>query len=350
MSRPLPPLVTLEEHFFSAASLASAPDSASYSEQLKHLPGLLDKLTDLGTSRLQSMDENAITLQVISHGPTSPVLDAQDCRAANLQLHEACVANPTRFAGFATLPMANPDAAAKELAYCIEELGFVGALIDNHIDDGTTYEGPEYRSFWYTVQSLGVPVYIHPTWPTDAMRNAIFPNFDTSTALAKGAMDSLLASSWNWHSDVALHIFKLFAGGVFDRYPRLKIVIGHFGEMIPYMLDRISQLSPRWGDRQRSFRTVYDENIWITTSGVWSLDPLRCILGNTKKDRILYSVDYPFAKNESGKKWLEELRESGLVTEEEFEMIAYKNSEKLLGLRVKLKEETEGGDGDAEGQ
>lgn len=155
-------------------------------------------------------------------------------------------------------------------------------------------------------------------------------------------MDSLLASSWNWHSEVALHVFKLFAAGLFDRFPRLKIVIGHFGEMIPFMLQRLEQLSPRWGERQRNFRIVYDENLWITTSGVWSLDPLRCILANTRKERILFSVDYPFARNEWGKKWMEDLRESGLVTEEELLMIAYKNAEKLLGLRVMTGDESDG--------
>lgn len=144
-----------------------------------------------------------------------------------------------------------------------------------------------------------------------------------------------MASSWSWHSDVALHVFKLFAAGVFDRYPRLKIVVGHFGEMIPFMLARIEMLSKRWGERKRSFREVYDENLWITVSGVWSLDPLATILRNTKKERILFSVDYPFARNEWGKKWMEELCESGMCNQKTVDMIGYLNAEKLLGVRVR---------------
>ena len=220
-----PFLITLEEHFFSKASL-EGPSSERYSEQIKGIPGLLDKLKDLGPLRLESMNENSISMQVISHGPTQPTLSPEDCRLANVQLHDAiCATTETRerFAGFAVLPMADPDEAAKELAYCVEELGFVGALIDNHAS-GVTYEGPEYRSFWYTVQSLGVPIYIHPTWSTDQQRRGVFPDVtadgngtgtDEATTLSEGAVNSLMASSWNWHSDVALHIFKLFAGGVF---------------------------------------------------------------------------------------------------------------------------------------
>lgn len=344
-----PPLIGLEEHFFSTAVLNS-PSADLYTEQFKSIPGLLDKLKDLGSLRLQLMNESQITMQVISHGPSQPSLSPSDCRAANTQLHEAICATAetrARFAGFATLPMAEPDEAAKELAYCVEELGFVGALIDNHVS-GTTYEGPTYRSFWYTVQSLGVPIYIHPTWATDQQRLGVFPDLkpdgsgtsagvDNATVLNSSAVNSLMSSSWNWHSDVALHVFKLFAAGVFDRFPRLKIVVGHFGEMIPYMLDRTIMLSPRWNNPplQRNFKTVYDENLWITTSGVWSLDPLRCMLGNTKKERILFSVDYPFARNEWGKKWMDDLIESGLCDEETIHMIGYKNAEKLLGVRVR---------------
>lgn len=348
-----PPLITLEEHFFSTAA-AAAPSSQRYEEQLKNIPGLLDKLKDLGPLRLESMNKSDITMQVISHGPTQPTLSPSDARAANEQLHEAiCASSETRerFAGFAVLPMADPDEAAKEVAHCVEELGFVGALIDNHANS-TTYEGPAYRSFWYTVQSLGVPIYIHPTWPTEQQTRGIFPDLkpdgkgtsagtDEATILNGSAVNALMASSWNWHSDVALHVFKLFAAGVFDRFPRLKLIIGHFGEMIPFMLERTNQLSPRWNDPplQRPFKAVYDENLWITTSGVWSLDPLRCMLANTKKDHILFSVDYPFAQNEWGKKWMSDLLDSGLCDQETVDMIGYKNSEKLLGVRVRRKDE-----------
>ena len=106
------------------------------------------------------------------------------------------------------------------------------------------------------------------------------------------------------------------------------------GEMLPFMLDRISQLSPRWGKHQRTFREIYDTNIYITTSGNWSVDPIACILRTTKLDHILYSVDYPFARNEDGLMFMQDLQKSGLVTDEQLEDIAYRNAEKLLGVKA----------------
>lgn len=316
----MPPLITLEEHFFSEAITAST--SSQYSEQLRHVPGLLEKLHDLGASRLRDMDAAQISVQVVSHGPGA--LSPGQCAAANDQLAAAVAAHSGRFAGFAVLPMADPAACVTELTRCVRKLGFVGALVDNHAN-GTYYDGEAYGPFWEAVQDLDVPVYLHPTWPTDAMRTALYSgNFSNSAALSIGT------SGFGWHSDVAMHFLKLFASGLFDRLPRLKIIVGHMGEMLPFMLDRIVILSARWGARDRPFREVWDSNIWITTSGVWSVDPMACILRNTKIDHILYSVDYPFAKNEDGLRFMDELRKSGLVSPEEFEKIAHKNARALL--------------------
>ena len=319
----VPPLIALEEHFISKDALPNF--SGKYSEQLKHVPGLADKLADLGDTRLQNMAAGQISLQIISHGPFghSPT----QCRAANEQLFKAVTAHPTKFAGFATLPMGDPKAAAGELTYAIKELNFVGALLDNHAD-GKNYDGEEYRDFFEVVQELNVPIYFHPTWPSDDMAPRYSGNF------SEGAGLSLGASGFGWHSDVALHLLRLFASGLFDLCPKLKLIIGHFGEMLPFMLGRIEELSPGWGKFERSFKKIWDENIWITTSGVWSLDPMATILRNTKIERILYSVDYPFARNERGLEWIQELEASGMVMTEQLEAIAYKNAEKLLGVKV----------------
>ncbi|KAK9797585.1 hypothetical protein SCARD494_03414 [Seiridium cardinale] len=321
-----PPLITLEEHF-----LAEAAEDVKvlYSEQLGNIPGLADKLSDLGPIRLRSMDESNISIQVISHGPGA--MQAAQCKAANDQLAAAVKAHPDRFAGFAVLPVSNPTESAKELKRCVRELGFVGALIDNR-SGNTYYDGTEYEPLWAAAQELEVPIYLHPTWPTEEQLDLVYTgNFAQSATL------SLSASGWGWHSDVALHILRLFSAGTFDKFPQLKIIAGHMGEMIPFMLHRIIQLSPRWGKRERPFKEVYDTNIWITTSGVWSIDPMATILRNTQIERILYSVDYPFAKNENGLAFMRELEESRFVTKEQLDQIAYKNAEQLLGLKVTKK-------------
>ncbi|KAG9776198.1 amidohydrolase 2, partial [Aureobasidium melanogenum] len=351
---PLPPLITLEEHFISEAMLSSHGDK--YSEQLKHIPGLTEKLADLDTLRLQHMDAGRVSLQIVSHAPGT--ISATQCRSANDQLARAIQhhhhhqqqqqqqdtdTNPNqlhpRLAGFAVLPVSDSGAAcATELRRCIQSLNFVGALIDNHTSTGAYFDSAEYETtLFQTAQDLNVPIYLHPTWPTDAMRAVQYytdPNPNTPSTISSGAMQSIATSGFGWHADVATHILRLFASGLFDRLPRLKIIIGHMGETLPFMLDRIVALSRRWGDRERDFKSVWDTNIYITTSGVWSVDPMACILRNTRIDHILYSVDYPFATNEDGLQFMLELQKSGLVTEEQLEGIAYRNAEKLLGVKV----------------
>jgi predicted TIM-barrel fold metal-dependent hydrolase len=143
---------------------------------------------------------------------------------------------------------------------------------------------------------------------------------------------------WGWHSEVGLHVLRLHAAGAFDKFPRVKIILGHFGEMMPFMLHRIRDQERLSGVRRRPFLQVWDENIWITTSACWSLDPMRCILANTKIDRIMYSIDYPFTTNEEGLKWFQELEQSGLVNPEQLELIGYRNAERLLGVTAPVVE------------
>ncbi|KAL4940843.1 hypothetical protein BDV06DRAFT_230101 [Aspergillus oleicola] len=319
------PIITLEEHFLSRAAISHPnPRTSSF----KSIPTLWSQFTELGPQRIADMDAGHVSLQVISHGPGD--LDAKQCRQTNDQLADAVRAHPGRFAGFAELPMDEPEAAAAELRRTcggeIDGVRFVGALVDSHTESGLYYDVPEFDILWSEATKLDVPIYIHPTWPTEKLVTAYeSPNLPSDVTTA------ILAFGFGWHSDVAIHILRLYAAGVFDRFPKLKIIIGHMGEMIPYMLQRIERVSGRWG-KERSFREVYDNNIWITTSGNWALDPLACILRNTKHDRIMYSVDYPFAKAPDGLKWLQELEESGMVSEEELEDISWKNAAKLLRL------------------
>lgn len=318
-----PPLITLEEHFLSIACGDSL--NALYSEQFKAIPGLEDQLKDLGSLRLSYMDKGAVSLQVISHGPGK--MGPKECGQTNDQLAAAINEHQSRFAGFAALPMADPQAAAEELERTVKEHGFVGALIDCHVD-GAYFDDKAYLAFWRKAEELDVPIYIHPTFPSEDMSPRYKGNFTV------GAGKSLSTSGWGWHNETALSTMRLYAAGVFDACPKLKIIVGHFGEMMPFMLGRINKLSVRWGDMHRKWQQVYDENLWITTSGVWSLDPMRCILANTKVDHILYSVDYPFEKNENGLAWWEEFEKSGLASNEQLDMIAHKNAEKLLRIKA----------------
>lgn len=328
MSAELPPLIALEEHYLSKEFLASDAYPEIYGQRVAHGSALSQQIGDLSDCRIENMTVNGISLQILSHAPGLHSLE--QCRIANDGLSAAVQAHPDRYAAFAVLPVKDPQGCAHELRRCVLDMGFKGALIDNHTVDGKYFTGEAYDAMWQTFQDLDVPCYIHPTWPTKQQMDADFNDQN----MPPGAVFHLSTSTWGWHSDVASHIIKLLAAEVFDRFPRLKIILGHFGEMIPFMLDRIDLFCRRWKKTGRMFKEMWSENIWITTSGVWSIDPLATVLRNTSIDRILFSIDYPFAPNENGRRWMQDLMASGMVDEDGIRKIAFENSKALFGVKA----------------
>ncbi len=319
------PLITLEEHYLSQVVLPYVDANKSYK---RHPPHFLTKLTSLGDERIQEMDRGEITLQVISHAPTtvrapSPAL----CEEANNELAAAISKNPSRLLGFGMLPMCEPKLAAEELSRCVKELGFVGALLDNHLN-GEFYDDEKFWPVFERAEELDVPLYLHPTYASDAMMEDYKGNYPESVA---GALSS---HGWGWHTETGLHFLKLWCAGVFDKFKGLKIVIGHMGEMLPFQLDRIVPMSRMWGERERGLRQCWRESVWVTTSGMFSSSPLRCLLDMTAEGHVLLSVDYPFSTNEQGRDFVEEVRKSGLMSQEQLEGFAHGNAEKLLKVKV----------------
>lgn len=275
------------------------------------------------------VEERTLILDAFIGSPS-----AENCRAGNDELAQSISKSgqPARFAAFAVLPCSDAAGSADELERTVSSLGFVGALIDNHVN-GKHFDSAEYDVLWAKACELDVPIYLHPTWPSARMAEEFMGAYPEQVGFSLGAF------GWGWHGDVGLHILKLFSANVFDRFPTLKIIIGHMGEMLPFVLERCYDMSTRpvvgWGPHERPLRQVWDENIWITTSGAWSLAPMKCVLDNTKVERIMYSVDYPFESNEKGREWFEQLEASGLLTSEQLEMVAHGNAERLLKVRVK---------------
>ena len=323
------PLITLEEHYLSkAARVAVSDDELGL---LEFPPKVASNLMDLGAQRIRDMDEGGVTIQVISHNPAFgfPKLDV--CQAANNQLHQAAKESVNRFAGFAFLPMNQPQDAVLELRRTVKELGFVGALVSNHAE-GRSFDDEFFWPVFECAQYLDVPIYIHPTYPTAEQAKQYDGNYTKQAALA------LSSYIWGWHSDCGLHFFKLFLSGLFDQFPKLKIILGHMGEAVPFMLDRFewfeTLLGAKLGTRKRQMREVWDTNVWVTTSGMFSIPPFACALHSVNMDRILYSVDYPFDSNVRGRKYIEMIEKSGLVTQDQLAMIAYRNAENLLKIKV----------------
>lgn len=319
------PLITLEEHYLS--SQVTAGSSEIRSLYAKFPSGIINKLVNLDEERIRDLDNGHVSLQVISHGPGN--IPKSLCASANNELALAISRNPRRFAGFAALPMSDPLYAVAELERCVTELGFVGALVDNHTD-GRFYDGIQFLPIFSKAQDLDVPIYIHPTFASQTMMRHHEGNYNDDVALALSSFD------WAWHAETGLHILRLYASGLFDQFPKLKIIIGHTGEMLPFQLDRIISMSKTLGHRKRDLKTVWNENIWITTSGMFSLGPLACLLQTTSINHVLYSVDYPFSGNDRGFAFLDEIRDKGLMTEEELAQFSYKNAEALLRVKAEI--------------
>lgn len=328
------PLISVEEHWLSQTVVDFYHDRGLKDpHDEESVVGIfLPRLKELGDVRLQSLDENGISVQVVSHAANSIALDGETCRKVNDELHSLITGFPGRFAAFATLPMANPDEASQELQRCHDELGFVGTMIDSNCA-GRFYDDPHFWPVFATAEKLDIPVYLHPA-PNPQTKPLLYEgNYPTPVA------DTLSQFGWGWHSETAVSFLRLFSAAVFDRYPRLKMVLGHHGEMLPFQLDRIeritSQMFPRVGvNLERTLRQVWDENVWVSISGMFFTAPMATVLRQCKPERILYSVDYPFGHNEAGPGFLKSLKAEGLVSDEDLEKISYKNAEGLLKIKT----------------
>ena len=253
------------------------------------------------------MDANGITVQVLSvAGPGADLVPGQDgvdvARAYNDALAEACARQPARYRGFAHLPMLAPDAAADELERTVRDLGFVGVLV-NGATDGRFLDDPAFEPILARAEALDVPIYLHPGIPVPAVREAYYDglpgNFSFTMAL----------SAWGWHAETAIHTLRLVLSGALDRHPGLQIAIGHMGEALPFMLDRIDETTAATARSHltRSVRQTIVDQVWITTSGFFTTVPFIAALMSFGVDRIMFSVDYPFASNARARAFLDAL-------------------------------------------
>jgi predicted TIM-barrel fold metal-dependent hydrolase len=327
-------IVALEEHYTVPGIVAGidpaavarrgfpGPD-AVWSQTIKR-----NELADLGEARLKDMDASGITVQVLSvAGPGADVVPGQAgtdmARAYNDALAEACSRHPARYRGFAHLPMLSPDTAAVELERCIKQLGFNGFLV-NGATDGRFLDAPEFEPILAAAEALDTPLYIHPGIPTPAIRSEYYDGLP-------GAFSFTMAlSAWGWHAETAVHTLRLVLSGALDRHPGLKVVIGHFGEALPFMLDRIDETTAADAKAhlKRSVKQTILEQVWITTSGFFHMAPFMASLMTFGVDRILFSVDYPFASNARARAFLDSLP----VSPADRAKIAHGNADALLKL------------------
>jgi hypothetical protein len=330
-------IVALEEHYTVPRIVAGiSPDAVArrgfptdpnfrWAQTIKR-----DELADLGPARLADMDASGITVQVLSvAGPGADLVPGQAgidlAQAYNDALAEACTRHPTRYRGFAHLPMLAPEAAATELERTVTQLGFHGVLV-NGATDGLFLDDPRFDPILAKAAALDVPIYLHPGIPSQAVRAAYYDGLPGNFSF------TLALSAWGWHADTAVHVLRLALSGALDRHPGLKIVVGHMGEALPFMLDRIDETTTMQAKSflKRSVRQTIVDQVWITTSGFFTMVPFMATLMTFGVDRIMFSVDYPFASNARARAFLDALP----VSPADRAKIAHGNADGLLRLPV----------------
>ncbi len=319
--------ITLEEHFVSPAFL-DGPGKGLREEAKNpqsYIGKLFEQLCDLGEKRISEMDSAGIDVQVLSlNSPGVEQLDPEVARkiakATNDFLAGAVKGHPQRFAGFAALPTADPKAAVSELERTVRDYGFKGAIVNGHVK-GHYLDDKMFWPILERAEALQVPIYLHPTQPPQSVVDASYSGFDPAVT------NMLIGAGWGWHIETAIHVIRLILGGVFDQYPKLQIIIGHMGETLPFMLQRLDRIMSTDTTKLKHPVSAYlRENIHYTFSGFNYTSTFLNLLLEVGVDRIMFSVDYPYASMLQGRDFLNKLP----VSAADKERIAHGNAESLL--------------------
>ncbi len=289
--------IALEEHFSIRELLPTSEELEFFDPQV--LDVIESLLPELAEKRLANMDKAGIEIAVLSQ--TAPGIQAISnsldasamARHANDALHTSIELQPRRFKGFAALNLQDIDAACAELKRCVNELGFVGALV-NGSTQGEYLDNPRLDPLWLTLEQLDVPLYLHPGLPTNQPASMV---------------KELDGATWGWSFDTATHALRLIVKGVFDKHPNAKVILGHMGENLPFYLWRLDSryLSTRYrNDISTTPSAVFRRNFFITTSGVCDDAALQCSISTLGPERIMFSTDYPYEDIELAGRWMDQ--------------------------------------------
>ncbi len=312
--------IALEEHFIT-------PDLLEYC--VKAMPAvsaeakkqIVARLSDFDALRLETMDQAGITLAVL--GISGPGVQAESdvqrairrAKDANDRLAKEIVKKPKRYAGFAHLPMQAPQEAADELERSVRQLGFLGSMVNGHTL-GVYLDDPQYDVFWERMEALDVPLYLHPT-----------DSFIKPYVLEH--CDELAKCTWEWNFETSSHFLRLVYAGVFDRYPTLKIILGHMGEMLPFELWRLdsrTHLLAKTRPLKMKPSMYLKQNLYVTTSGQCDDAPLICSLSSLGDAHVLFSIDYPYESSEMAAQWIDQ----AAISEETRKKVCHLNAQNIL--------------------
>ncbi|MFC1869312.1 amidohydrolase family protein [Thermodesulfobacteriota bacterium] len=320
-----PKLKTVEdEKHRQVERLFFAPDKGRDQDPIE-----TNRLLDVGTDRLSEMDECGMDMQVLCLSLGVGIFEKSDgvvmAKKTNDELSEIIKKNPKRFSGFAVLAPQDPDSAADELTRAVQDLGLKGALLNSHVK-GEYLDEKKYWVIFEAAEKLDVPIYLHPSMPSPAMREPFL------------TYKPLTGSMWGYGVDGGLHAMRLICSGVFDKYPGLKIILGHLGEALPFWLWRIDN---RWVKEKyesdpfvkklNKYPGQYiKENFFVTTSGMFWDQAFLCTYSALGADKILFAVDYPYEENSEAVDFMDNVP----ICDADKEKIYHSNAEKLLSLSV----------------
>jgi predicted TIM-barrel fold metal-dependent hydrolase len=321
--------ITLEEHF-ATPEFFDGPGRELKDRALRvggRYANLIERLCDIDAKRIAEMDAAGIDFQVLSlTAPGVEQLDAADAIAlahdTNDYLADAVKKNPARFAGLAALPTAAPDKAVAELEHRVRAQGFKGAVINGH-NRGRYLDDKFYAPILECAQALDVPIYLHPTPPPQPVLDIYYGGF------APLVTEMLAGGGWGWHIETAVHLIRMVVGGVFDRFAKLQIVIGHMGEGLPFFMQRFDIIPAALTKLERPISAYMRENVHYTFSGFNFLPTfLDLLLELGGIDRIMFSADHPYQSMPKARAFLDQVP----VSAADKERIAHGNAEKLFKL------------------
>ena len=312
--------IALEEHFLSPGLVdywrpTMTEVAAPVVEQL------FARLTDFGDLRLETTDRAGIARSVLAvSGPgvqaeRDAAVAVRKARESNDFLAAEIQKRPDRYSGFAHIAVQDPRAAADELERCMRDLGFVGAMINGH-SNGLYLDHPSLDPFWERAEALGAVIYLHPTDPLVPA-----PVLDGIPALRR--------ATWEWGFETGSHALRIVYSGLFDRFPKAKLALGHMGETLPYLLWRFDSRAKLYGVKLAKAPSEYiKQNILVTVSGVFAAEPLYCAIGALGREHVMFAADYPFESAQEAGHFMDRVPlEEGLRAD-----VAYNNAATLLGL------------------
>jgi uncharacterized protein len=319
-------LIGVEEHFVTSDIRAAWATSSIGQEgtDVFDRGEIEERLDDLDEGRLALMDESGVDVQVLSVStPALHNLEAEEsvdlARRTN-DLAAATVAKyPTRFQAFATLPTAAPVEAALEFERCVTRLGFVGTMLCGRTRE-KNLDHPEFLPIFETAEKLGVPVFLHPQVPQRGVRDAYYSGFSEQ-------IDAAFATfGLGWHYEAGIQFLRLILAGVFDKFPDLQMILGHWGEVVLFYQERLGSLA-RVAQLERPIAEYVRQNVYVTSSGMWSASYLQRTLELVGPERIVFSTDYPYQyrPGKPGPRFVEEAP----LSAEQKQMFAHGNWERL---------------------